>query len=496
VIDGQSNQRRFSMRAVSHGFWAWALPGLVCTALLPGLAAGQCQRAKLVAPDGAILDRFGLFVAIDGATAAVAAPFDDDYGSNSGAIYIFADSPAGWELQVKLTLPDGKPGDGFGQALVLSADTLATTCFPRYAVIVLKRAGPTEWEQTDFLSVGFGYKGFFGWSLGLSPSRLAAGAPNGSEKAGAAGAAFIFERGPNGTWSAPIKLLAVDGQAGDSFGDAVAVSGNIAVIGAQDDDDLGNWSGSAYVFERLNGAWVQTAKLLPKDGTVFWNFGTSVAVADDVVLVGATGAGIPGAPACGAVYAYGRAGAGGWVQVAKLSPADPINSGRFGSSLALEGNVALIGAESDSHLAPAGGAAYVFVRQPDGTWVQEAKLVAGDVADYDWFGHSVALSGNAALIGAYQDDDSVPAPGKAYIFAVGPDDDGDGVMDACETPGDLNCDGGVDAFDIDPFVLALTDPASYTAKYPQCTLVNADCNGDGKVDAFDIDPFVALLTGP
>ena len=61
--------------------------------------------------------------------------------------------------------------------------------------------------------------------------------------------------------------------------------------------------------------------------------------------------------------------------------------------------------------------------------------------------------------------------------------------------GDLNCDGAVNAFDIDPFVLALTDPAGYAAAWPDCDIMLADCNGDGVVNAFDIDPFVELLTG-
>ncbi len=63
------------------------------------------------------------------------------------------------------------------------------------------------------------------------------------------------------------------------------------------------------------------------------------------------------------------------------------------------------------------------------------------------------------------------------------------------TYGDLNCDGRVDFGDINPFVLALTDPAAYSVQYPRCHILNADINGDGVVDFGDIDPFVALLGG-
>ncbi len=69
------------------------------------------------------------------------------------------------------------------------------------------------------------------------------------------------------------------------------------------------------------------------------------------------------------------------------------------------------------------------------------------------------------------------------------------VQSGAHDPGDLNCDGAVNAFDIDPFVLALSDPAAYAALHPDCNRQLADCNGDGLVNAFDIDAFVLLLTG-
>ena len=80
-----------------------------------------------------------------------------------------------------------------------------------------------------------------------------------------------------------------------------------------------------------------------------------------------------------------------------------------------------------------------------------------------------------------------------------PDLNGNGIPDECEGPyslGDLNCDGEINAFDIDPFVLALTDPAGYASAWPDCDIMLADINGDGEINAFDIDPFVELLTGP
>ena len=115
----------------------------------------------------------------------------------------------------------------------------------------------------------------------------------------------------------------------------MGVAGDVIAIGAQDDNDQGNWSGSAYVFERdPNGTWSQAAKLLASDGGPMQSFGVSVAVSDDVVLVGATdGHGI--VDYCGAVYAYEPDPNGAWVETAKLIADDGSISDFFGCSLAL-----------------------------------------------------------------------------------------------------------------------------------------------------------------
>ncbi|MGE0481484.1 MAG: hypothetical protein AB7Q17_13535 [Phycisphaerae bacterium] len=104
--------------------------------------------------------------------------------------------------------------------------------------------------------------------------------------------------------------------------------------------------------------------------------------------------------------------------------------------------------------------------------------------------------------GEVLDDGSITVLGE---FAVGTTSAGServeqGVVPcwagAAITPGDLNCDGVANNFDITPFVLALADPAAYAAMYPDCPILNADANGDGLVNNFDIDAFVALLVGP
>ena len=118
-----------------------------------------------------------------------------------------------------------------------------------------------------------------------------------------------------------------------------------------------------------------------------------------------------------------------------------------------------------------------------GSWVIEVVDADGDAGEFN----SLALDRRGYLH-------------TAYFRGPGSGQDGEVRYARSTTPvapglGDLNCDGVLDAFDIDPFVLALTDPDGYAVAYPDCDINNADINGDGTIDAFDIDPFVEILTG-
>jgi hypothetical protein len=175
----------------------------------------------------------------------------------------------------------------------------------------------------------------------------------------------------------------------------------------------------------------------------------------------------------------------------------------------------LVGAPFDGAAGVNAGSAYVFTLDHPGGPVS-AKLLSASAGAGDVFGRAVALSGDTAVIGAVGDTGAAASSGAAIVpggltdcnvngtldacdIANGhsADTNHDGVPDECELMyGDMNCDGVVDAADIDGFVLALVNPAGYAAAYPQCLLLNADCNGDGVVNNFDINPFVTLLTGP
>jgi len=207
------------------------------------------------------------------------------------------------------------------------------------------------------------------------------------------------------------KLLASDGAADDGFGCSVSVSGDVAVVGAQNDDDNGTDSGSAYVYRWDGSSWVQEQKLLASDGAADDDFGFSVSVSGDVAVVGA--ANYYGTSS-GWAYVY-RWNGSSWVQEHKLLASDGAAADQFGRSVSVSGDVAVVGADKDNDNGQDSGSAYVF-RWNGSSWVQEQKLLASDGAMKDFFGLSVSVSGDVAVVGAHSNDDHGPSSGSAYVY--------------------------------------------------------------------------------
>jgi hypothetical protein len=209
------------------------------------------------------------------------------------------------------------------------------------------------------------------------------------------------------------RLQAADASAEDQFGNSVDVSGNVAIVGAAQDDPRAYNSGAAYVFRWNGTAWAQEQKLFPTDGANSDWFGGDVAVSAGVAVVGAVYDDDRGADS-GSVYVFRHSGIS-WVQEAKLSPADGQAGDYLGSAVAISGNLIAAAAYGDDDRASYAGAVYVW--QWTGTaWVQDAKLYAPDAAASDFFGVDLALSGDRLVVGAYQDDDRGAGSGSAYVF--------------------------------------------------------------------------------
>lgn len=187
------------------------------------------------------------------------------------------------------------------------------------------------------------------------------------------------------------KLMASDAARDAYFGHSVAVSRDTAVIGAVGDRELGDYSGAAYVFTLNDGHWSQQAKLLASDEVTGDRFGYSVSVSGDTAVIGAYGD-----DEFGAAYVFTRS-AGAWTQQAKLSLSDGTHHDNFGEAVSISGDTLIIGAWNGSHGNISSGVAYVYTRT-DGVWTRQAKLAADVAYDGDGFGCSVSVSGDTAVM--------------------------------------------------------------------------------------------------
>ncbi len=377
------------------------------------------DEQKITADDGAAYDIFGNSVSLSGDRALVGAHCDDDNGGESGSAYIFVRDGDEWVQEAKLTADDGAERDYFGWSVSLSGDRALVGAYGdddngdrSGSAYIFVRDGD-EWTQEAKLTADDGEAyDYFGWSVSLSGDRALVGASGDNDNGGGSGSAYIFVRDGD-EWTQEAKLTAEDGEAYDHFGNSVSLSGDRALVGAYFDDYNGDQSGSAYVFIHEEGEWVQEAKLTAEDGAESDQFGNSVSLSGDRALVGAHQDDDNGNNS-GSAYIFVRDG-DEWVQEAKLTAEDGAASDRFGISVSLSGERALVGAWGDDDNGNNSGSAYTFVRDGD-EWEQEAKLTAEDSEAGDNFGCSVSLSGDRALVGADGDDDNGGASGSAYIY--------------------------------------------------------------------------------
>ena len=267
-------------------------------------------------------------------------------------------------------------------------------------------------DKTDLLAVDSGTGSASALGSFLTPSLSGCGA------------AYVFEAdwlGPN-SWGEVRKLRASDAAAGDHFGSAVAIDDDTLVIGAQDRDEgaEGN-QGRAYVFERNasgTNTWGEVRQLAPADGGANKHFGAAVAVHADTILVGA-GWDDEGGVNKGSAYVYERdaGGSGNWGEVAKLTASDGEAGDTFGAAVAIAGELLLIGApRDDNRNGDIAGAIYVFQRVGSGAWIEIAKLIASDGVAGDSFGSDLALGPGAAIVGAPLAATPTTDGGAAYFF--------------------------------------------------------------------------------
>ena len=255
---------------------------------------------------------------------------------------------------------------------------------------------------------------FFGKSVAISGDYAVVGAYIDDEQGTFAGKAYIFER--NGSsWIENSILLPAEVTNGDEFGISVSISGDYAIVGARWDDDLGENSGTAYIFKRSDTTWTQHTQLLASDGAAGDLFGHSVSIYGDYILVGANGDSV-NADGAGSAYIFKRNDTT-WTEEAKIIASDGASYDSFGHSVSIFGDYALIGARSHDEFGNGAGAAYMFMRSGT-TWTEQSELHASDGTLFDWFGHSVSLSADHAVIGAPGENENGGESGAAYVFKL------------------------------------------------------------------------------
>lgn len=284
-------------------------------------------------------DRFGSVVGIAGSNAIIGKP-----GTNE--VHFFKYLAENWVSNGFLTAPSGTGNGSFGQSVAITEN---------YAII------------------GSPYK-----MLGTNSNQ---------------GAAYIYVLIDN-IWTQEATLISADGSTDDFFGSSVAISSDYAIVGAPGKEINGKIEqGKIYIFKRLGNTWIQLTDMVASDGLQQDHFGHSVSLSGDYAIVGANGKN--GYKGC--AYVFARNG-DTWIQQSILLPSVS-DAGEFGQSVGISGNFAIIGAPLSTTDHVEKGIAYVFFRTGS-TWSEQAKLIIPDGAHLDKFGQSVSISGDNAIVGA------------------------------------------------------------------------------------------------
>ena len=406
-----------------------ALASLPLSLSLPPQTA---EVQKLFAGSPSASDFFGIAVAASGSRVLVGAHQDDPLASNSGAAYVVAlQADGSWVEEDQLVPGDGASADNFGRAVALDGERALVAAYrddgpagvDQGSAYVFERQGDGSWLEVDKLVPGAAAFDEAGYAVALAGNYAALGSYRNDDAATDAGKVWVFERQGDGTWIEVIDLVASDAGDGDNFGWSLALSGETLLVGAILEGPPGFGGGAAYVFERQGGTWSEVTKLKPADVQALDYFGWSVALDGDRAVVGSYNAESAGEPFGwdeGAAYTFERQGAA-WLETGRLEALDADGEAEFGYAVALDGERLVVGAwNDDGAAAPDAGAAYVYELDSGGSWVETAKLEPQDGAAGDLFGRAVGLAGDVVLAGASNDDDFGSSSGSAYVFDVEP----------------------------------------------------------------------------
>jgi len=400
-----------------------------------GSAQEQCdweEIQKLNASDGDQSDSFGFSVSIDGDVMVVGARGDDDNGDDSGSAYVFRYDGCDWIEEAKLLASDGADDDHFGQSVSIDGDAIVVGAYRHDdngswsgSAYVFRYDGSDWIEEAKLLASDGAPVDYFGFSVSIDGDAIVVGTYHDDDIGNGSGSAYVF-RYDGSHWTEETKLLASDGVSYDYFGWSVSVSNDVIVVGAYGDDgdnDIDSWAGAAYVFRYDGFDWIEEDKLSASDGDSEDRLGWSVSIDGDAMVVGAPYDEDNG-NFSGSAYVF-RYNGYGWNEEAKLLAFDGDSDDRFGYFLSIDDDtsvggsiVIVVGAPYDEDNGEDSGSAYVFRNDGGYGWTEEAKLLSSDGAEQDYFGFSVSIDGDAIVGGADGDDDNGDDSGSAYVFKL------------------------------------------------------------------------------
>lgn len=383
-------------------------------------------ETELWPSDGQSGDGFGYSVDLEGDTLVVGAVKADLPGkADAGCAYVYQRTAGVWTQQAKLFSPyylNPSASNGwFGVSVSLSGDELAIGSNYNHVYMFRRTAG--AWNQEDLLAIGnYG----FGRTIALDGDTILIGAPSETVNlVQGAGVVYVWER-RDGIWDEVDWFAAPTALDSDQFGSVLALDGDVAVIGAPNtDQSTGGQTdyGAAYIFRRNGDNWFQQAvyrgTMLPQDG-FGERMGAAVAVSGDLVVVGTPGNLSASLGVGGMANVYQWNGTS-WTNKAKLSYSPVLVGDKFGNGVAVDGGRMIVGAPWHQGVGGAGdnfGSVFFYEDAPSGgPWPPVQQWTEGNGKGGIQLGSAVAMNGNTAVVGAPYENGMVGSgEGAAYVF--------------------------------------------------------------------------------
>ncbi len=380
------------------------------------------EQAELVSSNPKNNANFGNSVSIYGDTAIVGEPFQIFFETNLGKAYIFTRSGTNWLRQAELVPLDPEVRAQFGWSVSIYGDTAivgapfkdASGTDSGKAYIFIRDSYGNWSQQAELVPLDPELNAQFGNSVSIYGDTVIVGALLKDASGSDSGKAYIFTR--SGTsWTRQAELVPSDPELNALFGFSVSIYGDTVIVGSLLKDTSIFNSGKAYIFTRSGTSWSRQAELVPSDPEIGANFGISVSIYGDTAIVGASRKDASGTDS-GKAYIFTRSGTS-WSQQAGLIPSDPEADAQFGNSVSIYSDTVIIGAIAADVSGSNSGKAYIFTRLGS-SWSQQAALVPSDPEVNSFFGNSVSIYDNKAIIGAFFKDINPTDAGKAYIFGL------------------------------------------------------------------------------